>query len=377
MIAKDTISARQLMFSVGCFIQSSTLLTAFFSAITLQDSWIIIITGYIASLPVLAVMIALCKRFPKKDLIEINDIVFGPVLGKVASVIYLLFFLTLGALNARDVGNFITGFFMPETPLAVILVMFMIACIFAVRKGFEVVARFGFLFVCLMFILTSFTGLLSLNIMDITNFQPVLALPPMRYLQATHLVMTIPFGEVIVFMMILPQVKEEKRIPQSLVIGSVIGLITMLLVEVRDITVLGSGAGIVAFPSFETLRMIKIGDILERMELFFAIGLFVLLFYKVCVFLQAVSLCICRITKTQGLQATILPVGFVMIGYSLFVMETPLDNIRIAAIIIPFFWMIFELILPLLTLIVAVLRKKKIQPAPQPQPQEQGEVIAQ
>jgi hypothetical protein len=49
---REQISTKQLMFSVGCFIQGSTLLTYGIHKLAKQGAWIAIIIGYVISLPI-------------------------------------------------------------------------------------------------------------------------------------------------------------------------------------------------------------------------------------------------------------------------------------------------------------------------------------
>ena len=115
-IDKGKISGIQFMFTVACFIQSSSLLTSFFTSITKQDSWIVVILGFVMSIPSLLIYTYIMKIFPDKNLMEINNIVFGPIIGKVVSVLYLWFFLTLSALNTKDLGDFVQKTTMQNTP---------------------------------------------------------------------------------------------------------------------------------------------------------------------------------------------------------------------------------------------------------------------
>ena len=49
-IDNGKVSASQFMFTVACFIQASTLLTAFFISVTKQDSWIVSIFGFLVGM---------------------------------------------------------------------------------------------------------------------------------------------------------------------------------------------------------------------------------------------------------------------------------------------------------------------------------------
>lgn len=106
------ITARALLFSVFCFMQGTMLRAGFIISMTRNDSWIMAFSGLLLTLPLVSIYAALLRRFPGKSLIEIDNIIFGPVLGKAVSALYLFFFLLLAALNTRDLGNFAVDYMM-------------------------------------------------------------------------------------------------------------------------------------------------------------------------------------------------------------------------------------------------------------------------
>ena len=73
---KGKISALQLTFAVGCFIQGSTLVVTVFYGITKHESLFVFIIGLILALLIASLYSLLDKMFPQKNLIEINEIVF-------------------------------------------------------------------------------------------------------------------------------------------------------------------------------------------------------------------------------------------------------------------------------------------------------------
>jgi spore germination protein KB len=120
----EKISASQYMLSVACFLQASTLLTSFFASITKQDSWIAVCFSFVFCLPLIWFYIRLMRRFPGLTLFEINDKVYGPVIGTLVSILYLGFFMILATVNLREVGNLIQSTILTETPNVMIFVHF-------------------------------------------------------------------------------------------------------------------------------------------------------------------------------------------------------------------------------------------------------------
>ena len=105
----NKISAAQFMFSIACFLQSSSLLTAFFTPILEQESWIVVCFGFILCLPLIAIYLGLMRDFPDQNLFQIHDTVYGRFGGKIVSALYFWLFMTLMSLNLRDVDDFLKG----------------------------------------------------------------------------------------------------------------------------------------------------------------------------------------------------------------------------------------------------------------------------
>lgn len=146
---KASITPLQFMFSITCFLRSSSLLSSFFAPISKTDSWLVVLIASVVCLPFLWAFIMLMKAFPGKNLIEINDAVFGRIAGKIISAIYLWFFLTLTSLNLRDLGGFVGKSIMLKTPQIVIITVFILLCAWAVSLGLDIVTRYSVVFVIL------------------------------------------------------------------------------------------------------------------------------------------------------------------------------------------------------------------------------------
>ena len=115
-IETGRIPGVQDMFSIACFIQASSMLTTFIVDTGRNDTWLVVLLGFLSCSPLLLIYLGLMRRFPDLSLAGVNNAVFGPVAGKIVTVLYLWFFLTLTSLNLRDMTNFINLAFLPLTP---------------------------------------------------------------------------------------------------------------------------------------------------------------------------------------------------------------------------------------------------------------------
>lgn len=357
-IDKGGISTFQFMFSISCYILASSLLTAFTTSIVEQDSWIVVIFGVIVGLLFIWIYMTLMKNFPNKNLVEINDLVYGPVIGKIFSCIYVFFFLTLSSLTLKDLGDFIGAAIMPDTPTIVIFISFMLICAWAVKGGIQVVTRYSLFFTLAALLIAIATIFLTFNHMNFNNFLPIFNQPIIKYVQGTHIITVIPFGELVVFLMIAPNIERaNKGIKKYFILGFLIGGMGMILVVLRDIAVLGNTITLFSLPSFETLRLTSISTTLSRMEVLFAVILIILYFFKMCFLYYVTVLAISQIFKLDSYKNLVVGVGVIMTIYSFNLYSSIIQHIEYGSNITPFQWFIYEFLLPSITLIVAKIRK--------------------
>jgi len=352
------ITTFQYMLSVVCYIQSSALLTSFFTPIVKQDSWLVVLFGMAVSLPVLLVYAAIMRSFPGMSLIEICQTVFGKAVGSVVSLIFIWFFLTVASLNLSNFGSFMRQAVLVETPTMVVIILMIVLCAYAVEKGLKVITRYAPIFVILAYALTLLGIALTLNIMNFDNFLPMLNQPISRYIQSTNIIMTVPFGELVVFLMITPHISRGKRRNSAYLWGGfLLGGTTLLFVVLRDTAVLGNVGSMFAIPPFETLRLVNLGSSLNRLEILFAILLVILLFFKIAFLYYVTVLAFAQLFKLKTYHPLVLIVGVMIIAYS--TIYSYHSTVVRAALIrqeLVIIWLLFEFLLPLAVLIAGRAR---------------------
>lgn len=354
---KEQISANMLMFSVICFIQASSTFTSFIVSVLRQEAWISVVIGYFISIPIIGMYLKLAKLYPQKSLIEINDCVLGPVVGKLFSVLYIWFFFSLTFLNAHTIGTFIVSYMMPETPVLAVLVMITCICVYAARKGVETITRYGALFVIVVVLFISFNTTLLIKDMDFRNFFPVFSLPVMKYVQASHTMVTIPYCNIIPFMMLFPCVEKSTDLKKPVYLGLTFGGLTFLTFILRDIAVIGQLNGYMVLPSFEVMRLINVGYTLTKLEVMYIFLLIILQFFKLSILLFATSQAITQLLHLHSYKLLLPIVGALVIGFAYNTFPSSADNAYWGTNIAAHYSTFFEVILPVITLSAALVQK--------------------
>lgn len=343
------------MFSTSCFIISVSLFTKQLYIFAKNEAWISVILGFLISVFMTAMYVVLAKRFSGKSLVEFNDIVFGPVLGKVFSWMYVFHFITIICLLTNSIIGFVQGFLLPGTPVALLYIAFFMVCVFAVRKG--TIMQFGALFAVISILIIVLNSLLLLDNFDVKNYLPVFALPLRNYLIGAHIVAMIPLGPTIVLLMFLPYMQKNVAFGKSIYIGLAIGVGVLLLVVVRDTAVLGSSTLLLTFPTFSAIRMIDVGDILTRMEIVYSSVVLMLTFFTVTVYFSAAITGVKQLLKFESDKYFVNITGALLVIYSTVAFSSSAENAKWLTIgAAEFYQVFFLIILPAVTIITAALR---------------------
>ncbi|MGI6150344.1 MAG: GerAB/ArcD/ProY family transporter [Christensenellales bacterium] len=357
-IDKGQISGTRLMLTIACFIQASSLLTSFLLSVTLQDSWIVVLIGTVLCLPLIWIYRELMLTFPGKNLIQILKEVYGPVVGKILGAMYLWHFLTLASVNLIDMAETSKMAIMGEMPVVTLAIMCAVVCAYAVRHGIKSVTWPSALFTFAIIPIVIVTLMLTANQIDLQNLFPMMDQPVMKYVQGVHIISTIPFGELVIITMFNPNVKLTRKGSLKYMFGGfLLGALTVLVVVLRDLTVLGNTISLFAQPSLVTLRMVRLGEALSRMEILFSIILVILLFYKIAVLYYVTVLCVAQLFETKNYRRLVAITGALMVAYGLTLFPNMAKHADHAQKITPFLWTFFEILVPFLTLLVAKARK--------------------
>ena len=357
-IDKGRISGTRFMLTIACFIQASSLLTSFLTSVTLQDSWIVVLMGMVFCLFLIWMYRELMLTFPGKNLLQMLEEVYGKVAGKILGAAYLWHFMTLASLNLMDMGETTQLAIMGEMPILALVVMCALVCAYTVRHGIKSVTWPSTLFTFATIPIILATLLLTANQMDFQNLLPMMDQPAVNYVQGVHIISTIPFGEIVLITMLNPNVKLTRKDSKKYIFGGfILGAVTLFAVVLRDIAVLGNTIHLFAQPSLITLRMVRLGEALSRMEILFAIVLVMLLFYKIALLYYVSVMCVAQLFQAQNYRRLVAVTGALIVAYGLTLYPNMVEHVESAQKTTPVIWTFFEMIVPLVTLIIAKARK--------------------
>ncbi|MPW25469.1 GerAB/ArcD/ProY family transporter [Alkalibaculum sp. M08DMB] len=356
-IKEGKINNSQLMFLVASFMLGTSTFIHFMDTIAFHDSWLAILTAFVICIPFVLCYSALAKRFQGKDLIQINDIIYGSFLGKIISILYIVYFFLLLSLNLKGLGDFYVGYVMPETPKPVFIIIFALVCAYTVGHGLEPMARISHLTVTYAIFVITGTFLLLYSEVDFTNFLPIFELPIKDFIQSVHIVAAIPFCEVMVFLMVMPSLNNFGEVNKYMLLGFALGALCLLVISVRDTSVLGTSSFISNNAAYQTVRIIEIGEFFTRIEIVVAMGITICLFIKICVLYYITLASIAQLLKLKSYKTLIIPIGGIAIIIAFIAYDSIVSHNYSAKNYHVFYTIPYQFIIPPVSLLIAKLRR--------------------
>ncbi|MDR3287889.1 MAG: endospore germination permease [Peptococcaceae bacterium] len=358
-LEKGKLSYAQLTALITGYISSQVLALGLISVYAGPNAWLAVLTGMMVSFFFAWVYVTLARQFPGKTLVEFNDILYGPYLGKGISALYLLFFFQLTSYNMRDYGEFFGHILMTQTPVAVFVIVSVLLAAIAVRYGIETIGRVGIILVgsIILYYVTVF--LLLLKEMDWSNLLPFFSIPVKDFYTASTIAATVPFGEAVAFLMIIPFYNQRR--PLKGLVMKAFGLAGCLLVvsALRNSLVLGNTGSIAAFSFVESVRLIHIADFLTRLDILVAMFFSFAAFIKGAVLFYVVVLGISQLLRLRSYKPLTFPLAILFVCVSMSIYDYFPENFSMIEYRAPYYNFVIAFLLPLASLILAKAKQRR------------------
>ncbi|WP_339821024.1 endospore germination permease [Paenibacillus sp. FSL R7-0216] len=329
-----------------------------------RDSWIAILIAIGLAIPVALISARLLTLYPGQNLFDICQNVFGKVLGNLFILLYVWYAVHLASLVLRNYGEFMTSEAMPETPMLVPMLFVCALSVFVVLHGIETLGRS----VRLLFNICTVTILLVLFLtigrMEFNNVLPILDHNWGPVWEGAFSTFSFPFAEAFLLTAIFGGVRDRKSFVRIFLFGLLIGGALILFISLRNIFVLGTYTmSNVYFPSYAAIGRINVGDFIQRIEGTVAIIFVICVFVKFSVCLLAASQGIAKLFRLSSYRSVVLQTGLLTtyLAYSLF--DNIMDMEFFATKIYPFYAFPFQVVFPVLLLLIAEIKVRSARRA--------------
>lgn len=356
IIKEVKISSIQLSLLIIGFIFGSTAIMNP-AAAAYQDAWLAYIIGWIGGLFLIEIYILISKFHPEKTLIEILQKVFGKYIGGFLGLLYIGYFIHLAVLVLRNFTDFSVITLYPETPGIFIAVCFSIPVIYVLQNGFEILARFSELVVPLIPVLVIILFSVLIPRYDINNLFPILERGLKPVLKSGFSVLTFPFGESVVLLMIFPLLVEKKQLTKNSYFALIFAGFILFSITIRDLMVLGPDILTKSlFPPIISTRLIPNLNI--RLDALIGVNLMIGGGIKGTICLYAAVKGISQLFNCKDYKQLVIPLVIIVIGLSVWIYDDVFDMAWWAINIYPIYAIPFQILIPLLILIFSWVQNK-------------------
>lgn len=141
----ERISTHQFMTLSAAVLLGATFLVIAAGGVTLaggRDGWMVVLPGFTLGIPFGLMVLSLFAQYPRKNLLQISEMLMGKWVGKVIGLIYIFIAVYYGGLVVAVLGDIFQRSIMPLMPLWLFYLGGLVLIFYLAWSGIEVYARF-------------------------------------------------------------------------------------------------------------------------------------------------------------------------------------------------------------------------------------------
>lgn len=355
---KEQITGRQGLCMITMFIIGSSLVLGGNNEAK-QDSWLGILFGMVFSLPVVFVYARMKRLLPEMDLYDILQFAFGKVAGKIFIALFAWYALHLGALVIRNFSEFMTAQAFPETPEFISALFMGLLTVYAVKSGQETLGRWSGIFLIVVMTVFIFTLLIGTNVYNSDYIKPIAYNGIKPLLDGGFTEFTFPFAETVVIILAIGTFKSGANPYKVFFGGLALAGFVLVTAALRNLMILGPQTNLSRYySSYEAVKVTSLGAFFQRFEVIIGVNLLLCGFVKISVCLLAASKGVAKLFNIHDYKKIAVPVGLLMMLFSVIVYSSMMEMFG-WIITYKYYALPFQVILPLITWIIAEIKVKK------------------
>jgi spore germination protein KB len=322
------------------------------------DAWTAMSIGFFLGTILLLGMLYLNSKFTDKTIIQISEEVLGKLPSKLAGLLLMLFFALAFAASADVMTIHLKEYLLIDTPLWIIILVYILLCMYGVFLGVENIIRYAFF---------GFLGCLLVNVTMIFgtwgDFEAKNLLPLFdRGIQANISNSIYIFGDLATAIftvgMIYPMLNNKDKIFSLTFWSMILSALLILIWPIFELGVMGSGAmQQYVLVCMQQVRCAQLTKYLPRYELV------MVAFFTFTTFVQSAAMyyfsaySVKQITGWKR-EYIILPLAFVLFIATYLMANDHNNYINFLAYPWPQICIILSLGLPLTIFLIALFRGK-------------------
>ncbi|AOK91271.1 GerAB/ArcD/ProY family transporter [Paenibacillus polymyxa] len=320
MLKKARISVRQVTVLMFLSLIGDMLLIypTIITHIAQQDAWISSILSIPLGLVIIYVLIRVHELYPNLSLIEAIRKILGPVFGSIVSCWYLFYFFMGTALNAREVGDFLSTQLFEETPLSVLLAMEVSLLVLTALAGIEAFSRVSEILLPVYVLIFCGLILALLPQIQLSNVRPVLenGLAPVAKGMVPGAGM--PFASMSIMLMVFPFVNKRGHFKRDMLLASLIGGVLITLFLLLSLLIIGPFVTNYS-PYISSALTTKINELnyITRIESLVSLTWALAAFFKGVIFFYAFTFGTTQLFRISNIRPFVIPAGGLVFGMTI------------------------------------------------------------
>jgi spore germination protein KB len=305
----------------------------------------------------------LLRRSGWKEFIPLLEMGFGSLLSKVIALVFSSYFLYIAGRVMNDFAFFTTQVLFPDAPNWIASIPFLLVVAYCIMLGIEAIARSSVIMAfCSLVILVALwlLGFFSEEF-QVRYLLPLFAQgfePLKKMIFPTGL--TFPYGELVVFLVLLPNVKKEKLQKVVWIPIVLAGLIVMITMELVIGILHAPFANTYYFPYVKAMELVSYLGIIEHLEIFTYLLLIGGGFMKVTVFLYASRVILTQLFKLKQKNWHVFFLIAAIYLLSLHRSDNIAEHLYVGLKLVPYYLHIpIQFILPLILYVVVFWKTRK------------------
>ncbi len=323
-----------------------------------QDAWISVILGSVIISASAYLLIRLGARFPGETPFQYGEKIWGRPMAFFWGLMYLVYWSGFLALISQEASMANRVFFLKSTPPVIPILILAIAAAWLASYGLTSLIRFFQLNLAFLLLPMLLVFVMAVRNMDLHNFQPVLSNGLMPVIRGTVYFMgTLQGLEIILFLVPLLRSAEAAVKPALAGVYVITGLTLMQILTA--VGIMGKeNVQASIWPEIVAISLIELpGFPVERFELFLTLPWLIAVFTTICLYTYFLVSGIMGILgiKKRG-AVSYFAAAVIVLGVYIFPNYPTAIQVRRY-----FSWasIFFLYVLPITTLTIAVLRKKR------------------
>lgn len=358
----EKISGLQLFYIMSGYILGTAIILGLGQEMK-QDAWLLIAFGMSAGLILMAVYTKLANYYPGDTLVQMLPKIMGKYLSYPIIILYILHFTYSASRACRELGALIITTILNETPIIIVIGSFILLLIYCLRGGVESFGRvveivfpiyiFSLLFIWIL--------LLTVDHVNVKNLTPILGegIKPSLIKKAFPNAINFPFGESIVIMMFFPFLSNKQPVRKVGMCSLILGGILLIINSIMMISVVGAEIySLDAFTLLTATQMVSVADFLERFDALVILMMVLGVFFKAGAFFFGAAVATSQLFRLKENRSVLIGLGTIIAPLSVVSASSYVEHLEFGfEYYVPYFLSFLQIVMPIMLLCVAFIRK--------------------